>query len=415
MKFNIAFATATALGLIMASGAYADSNTLYITQAGSANVADVHQSAGTGGNNIGSVASPFLQDGNNNKLTETQATGGGFYRGDNDILKGRQVGNNNSFSDYYSNNAGWNRINNVVQHGSSNALSISRDNQLYGTVGTVVQGAEASAPSGGNGNGISISQSTYPYPYGQPVFTGGNTVTLVKQIGSNNAYGYYAGTSISQGGSRNLITEATIEGSNNMPGTTAVQSILQRGTGNGQSASVARTLGSNGNGINVSEIGDWNNFDVRQGLSVYSTGNYATVTQTGNYNSATATQYGSGNNLTVNQKGDSNTSTTLFNGNDNGVGSLTGAAGALAGVTQGVVLQDSTAGLGYNLVDYRVYGNGNLFAFAQIGGHNTIDGNVGTGSHDSSNNQAAVLQTGNYNVTSFSQTGAGGNIVAANQ
>jgi hypothetical protein len=170
--------------------------------------------------------------------------------------------------------------------------------------------------------------------------------------------------------------------------------------------------------MRISEIGDWNNFSIQQGVSVHSTGNYATVDQQGSHNNATATQYGDGNQLVVRQFADGNRSTTNFDGNDNGVGTLSGAAKGLADLntitlTQGTVLQDSTTGASGNIVNYDVFGSRNLFAFAQIGGHNTITGTVGTGAHDSNDNQVAVLQQGNSNTSSFSQTGGFNNLAVS--
>lgn len=424
MKLKIVLSTASALALLTGAAWAGSSNTLYIDQDGTGNTANVQQSFGTGGNDIGSAGSPFLQQGNNNDFRETQATGGGFSNGNNDILKAKQVGNNNVFTSYYSNNAGSNVIKNVLQNGNSNVLAITRNNQRSGTIGTIVQGGNSGDPLGGDNNGISIEQVTYYLPGSLPAFAGGNSIDKVTQIGSNNrGYGYAVyGTTISQGGSLNRVMESSIEGSNNTSSTNPVaQRVYQRGIGNGQIASIARTLGSGGNSINITEVGDQNNFDVRQGVSVASTGNHASVTQTGNDNNARATQYGSFNDVAVIQNGNGNMSTTLFNGDGNGNGNFTPGSYA-AGLTnpnlmQGQVFQDSGALAGStNLVNYTVYGSNNLFAFAQLGGDNTINGKVGTATIDSINNEVSVLQNGSNNVASFSQLGAaGGNNLAVSQ
>jgi hypothetical protein len=99
---------------------------------------------------------------------------------------------------------------------------------------------------------------------------------------------------------------------------------------------------------------------------------------------------------------------------------MSGNAGALvaangSSLSVGNVLQDSSSSLYGNSLSYTVYGSSNLFAFAQIGGNNTITGTVGTGSSDSSGNQVAVLQNGTGNITSFSQTGVGSNNIAVHQ
>jgi hypothetical protein len=429
MKLKLALATATALGLAMGTAWAGSSNTLYISQSGSDNTANVHQSGNStvgSGNDIGKLHAPVVQDGQGNYLKYSND----FYHAgsDNDIVKLQQDGNDNWF-EVRDAGAGNTRINNVLQNGNTNQMTVIRTGEQSSTIDKVLMD--------GHDNTVYVRQLPIYRP-GFPNPAGGhNTISLIKIVGHNNgvpsATGgalYGPGVYIQQtgsgtaGGVYNAIDEVSIEGSNNSPnafGWDTVISVKQEGSYNGRIASIARMKGSNGNGIRISEIGDWNNFDVRQGVSTSSTGNYATVSQIGSYNSATATQYGNGNGLTVNQNGNYNTASTLFTGNDNGVGSfVAGSAaatldGASTDLTQGVVLQNSSAALTGNTLDYNVHGSRNLFAFAQIGGGNTIDGNVGSGSHYSSDNQAAVLQTGSYNTTSFSQTGAGGNTVAVSQ
>lgn len=429
MKLKIALATATALGMTMGMAWAGSSNTLYISQSGSDNTATVHQSGdgiaahAAGGNDIGKLRAPVVQDGQRNYLSYTNERYGAGS--DNDIVKLKQDGSDNYFSATDYNGAAHTRINNVLQDGSNNRTFARRVGEQSSTI-------DRMSMTGSN-NSVWISQGPTIYypPYGPA--GGNNTVSLVKIDGNNNGFQVnngvdagYLGIYIDQqgsstaGGIYNTITEASIEGSNNHVGYgSPVISIKQHGSYNGRTASIARVKGSNGNGIVVAETGDWNNFDVRQGVSASSTGNYATVSQLGSSNSATATQYGNGNSLTVNQNGDSNTSTTLFNGSYNGVNSLSGAAGTLQtasmDLTQGTVFQDSNSALHGNSLSYDVHGSNNSFAFAQIGGSNTIDGSVGTGSHYSSNNQVAVLQSGNSNTSSFSQTGAGGNNLAVSQ
>jgi hypothetical protein len=405
-SFKYMLAGATALGLVMAASAAlaADNNTLYLTQDGAGNVANVQQSAGPGGNNIGTATSPFRQQGDDNSFTETQATGGGFSRGDNDIVKGSQIGDNNRFSDYYSNNAGGNRINNFLQNGDNNVASVSRNASISGIVGTVSEVGDSNFLSiGQTGTGNEVTNATITGDH-----NGASTVNLSNW-----------GTYITQSGSYNLITESSITGSNNNPTIFGpggpVNYINQTGDYNGRTASIARTKGSDGNGISITETGNWNNFNVQQGVSTQSTGNYATVSQTGSYNNATATQFGDFNLLHVNQLGDSNTSTTRFTGDSNGSGTMSGVANALLqggnpNLVQGQVYQDSTGSVYGNNVSYTVNGNSNLFAFAQVGGGNSITGTVG-----SDGNQAAVLQVGNFNTASFTQTGGVGNNIAVHQ
>jgi hypothetical protein len=422
----------SALALLMATGAaYAgSSNTLYIQQSGSLNTANVHQSGAeqynqtSSGNDIGTLSAPVTQSGTDNYLGYDNS---GYGAGsDNDIVKLKQDGNSNYFQVLDSNGAAHTRINNVSQDGTNNEIMVTRAGEQYSTIDRMSMN--------GNNNDVWIRQGPiYRSGTGYGPAGGYNTISLVKVDGHDNGLAatrpndvYSAGIWIEQtgsattGGVYNTITEASIEGSNNPSFFGHAISIYQEGSYNGRTASIARMKGSNGNNIAVSEVGDWNNFDVRQGLSASSTGNSASVAQTGSYNSATATQYGNDNYVAVNQTGNSNISSTLFNGNGNGNGELTGDAGTLAtanpgSLTEGTVLQDSSSALYGNMLDYTVYGSNNLFAFAQIGGNNTITGTVGSGSHDSNGNQVAVLQTGNSNTTSFSQTGAGSNNIAVSQ
>jgi hypothetical protein len=217
------------------------------------------------------------------------------------------------------------------------------------------------------------------------------------------------GTLIGQSGSGNRIAEAKIDGDNNNPTIWdstygPVQQISQIGSGNGSTNSTAITLGSNGNFIHVTENGIGNQFDVRQGTDRSSTDNRVTLLQIGSDNWATVTQ-----------TGNHNTSTLTFNGDSNGFGTTGNFASGFdsRGLTQGTVVQDNT-GAATNLVAYNVLGNGNLFAFKQVGSGNTVDGHVGDASN-SSNNQVAVLQSGNNNTSAFSQTGTGSNNLSVSQ
>jgi hypothetical protein len=272
-------------------------------------------------------------------------------------------------------------------------------------------------------------------------------VSLVSILGDNNgiatgnewAHGDWGAASyIEQLGTNNKITLSSIEGSNNhapnpwAPGAfNRVHEIIQKGSNNGLVASTASTLGSDYNWIKVYEEGSGNNFSVTQGISLDSTHNFATVNQIGNDNGATFSQLGSfntastsqdgnGNLITIQQISDGNTATTSFVGDENGTGSFTGGAvGTLIAahpgkLVQGTIEQDSTGFATGNLVEYDVVGSENLFAFTQEGGNNKIFGGVGDTGDASSFNEAAVLQVGANNTTSFSQMG-GSNILAVAQ
>lgn len=415
MNLKITLATATAMSLLIGAAHANDGNSAYTAQDGNNNSILIQQGAGPGDNDVGLDGAPILQNGNGNKLSETQSTGGGFSRGNNDITAGEQRGDNNSFSSNYSNNAGGNLIGSYLQYGNGNNASIGRNASIDGTVTTIVQGAESAAPAGGNGNFLSISQSGGT----------GNTINTVKQIGSNNGNSmvnrHNRGTQIVQSGSGNTVVEASIEGSGNIaahpsavaplianPGGYATLDIRQLGSGNGSSFATARMIGSGGNQIVIDQVGNSNQFSVEQGNVVTDTGNAARLVQTGSFNEAQIEQGGSYNSAALTFTGDSNGLVGL-----NGVaGSLiSGSGGQLVG---GRALQDSSSALSGNSLTYTVVGNLNKFAFAQIGGGNSITGDVGNlGS--SNGNQVAVLQSGSSNTSVFSQNGGGSNNLAISQ
>jgi hypothetical protein len=421
MKTRLIFATATAVGLALAGQAYAAANTLYIQQTGTGNQADVHQSGSTtvvGSDNvIGTLASPANQNGTNNYLLYTNS---GYGAGiDNDIVKLLQTGTANWAEVHDQNTAAHTRINNILQNGTSNGLMVWRAGDVYSTIDQVLMS--------GTNNKIWISQGfIWHNPPGVTGPAGGhNTVSLASVNGDNNAYAsvpgnpYAASIRIQQtgsptvGGSYNTVTEASIAGSNNASWLYSPIDIYQEGSNNGQTSSIARLKGSVGNFIAIREVGNGNNFSVLQGINASSTGNHATVTQTGSFNSASATQYGDDNRLSVLQNGDFNDTVANFTGSRNGNGLMTGIAAALlpsnANLAVGTIYQDSTGASG-NHVTYNVNGSDNLFAMAQVGGNNTIVGTVG-----SSGNQAAVLQTGNNNLTNFTQTGGNNNAISVSQ
>ncbi len=413
--FKTAFAATTALTLSMGA-AYADSNTLFLDQTGSDNDATIHQSGtashpSAGGNDIGLSGAPVLQNGDGNFLSYTNS---GYASGsDNDIVKLEQNGNENWFQARDSNQATGNRINDVQQDGNINQALVVRAGETGSVVEQIVMD--------GNSNVLVIDQ-------GKAATGGGsNTVTLAKIVGSGNgntnttaayrgAYGNVAGVYVVQKGSTgnpaigNMVQEASIEGNDNRNfsgwGGNAV-SVIQNGSYNGTGFSIARMIGSDGNKIAVQQTGDGNNFAVYQGTVTSDTGNVALVDQIGD-----------GNGVTIDQDGSYNSTTASFTGNDNGVGTMNGVAGNLESsslfLSQGNIFQDSSLALSGNTVSYAVTGNSNLFAFAQIGGGNTIDGQVGTiGS--SNGNQVAVLQNGSGNGTTFTQNGGGNNNLAVSQ
>jgi len=402
----IALTAATAIGLVMAASAHADSNTLYIDQSGDRNTADVHQSGSashpsSGGNDIGLDGAPILQDEDDNYF---QYSNIGYGAGsDNDIIKLEQDGNTNWFRALDNKGSTGNRIEDVLQEGNINQARVFRSNEQGSTVETLSMV--------GNSNVVVITQGSGSGP------AGNNTVTLAKISGDNNGYTHatggalpgQAGINITQFGSDNTVSEASIEGSRNRSWTTgAALSIRQVGLNNGNTASLARMKDSDGNFIHITQNGDENQFDMQQGLSAASTGNEMTLDQTGNRNTSTGvqggdynemvlTQLGDDNGLEVNQLGSTNYASVLIDGNSNGTPQLLTGKAALTGLISGVITQ---AGNG-NEVSLSIDGDNNAFGFQQTGDDNDI-----TGSQVGNGNQAGVSQTSSLNVASFVQNGS---------
>lgn len=416
------FALATTALTIIAGAAYADSNTLFLDQSGSNNVADVDQSHGSGGNDIGLSTGPALQDGDGNKLVYDNTL---YASGsNNDIVSILQDGDDNDmlFRDW--NNAHNNVTSLAKQIGDNNYLRASHNGGDDNVLSSVI--AE------GDSNDITIDQSGKFGEIQSVRITGSNNGNNGSHVNNQNW-----GIRISQGGgNNNIIRDATIEGDNNTglagygyfddPSSSALRGTAMRITQSGNTNDANSTmLGSNGNAILIHQDGDDNIGDVAQGLTVGSTGNAVKMIQTGNtnngsvlqagsYNIAHITQDGSSNFIGANQYGDSNTLMATFVGSGNGIGMMSGVAGDLEGsnmnLAQGTVLQDSSMSMSGNLISYNVNGNNNLFAFAQIGSANLIEGSVG-----SNGNQVAVLQTGSGNGTTFTQNGGSNNNISVTQ
>ncbi|WP_417423699.1 hypothetical protein [Hoeflea sp.] len=418
MKRNyITLAAATAIGLVMSASAYAgNENTLYLDQDGNDNTALVHQSSGGGNNNIGTLADPVTQDGDHNSFRFSNSGSGSGTN--NDIIKAEQTGDDNYFSMSTWNGANNNVVQDAQQVGDLNQMRIGMNGSDTGLVGTILQQ--------GDNNHLVIDQAPI-----SGALSAGNQVRSVTMLGSDNGLApdangaaKRAGTYIKQTGAGNIVQNAYVEGSNNTGAAGSsntyrnVQRIEQWGSNNGLGSSIASTMGSDGNRIWVFEAGNSNNFSIMQGIDSFSTGNYATATQDGDYNDVTVTQYGDGNEIIVDQDGNGNTTTANFVGNGNGVGVLSGNAGMLelahGELTQGTIVQDSSAAISGNSVDYNVTGDSNLFAFAQIGGGNTITGTVGN-LGASNGNQVAIIQSGSSNASTFSQNGGGSNNIAVSQ
>lgn len=375
MKFKIFLATAGSV-LATASALAGSNNVAPVTQTGNLNNALVTQ---TGSNNAaGNPAYPdwvlnqtgnendldILQNGSNNAIGVNSNLGGiGSAYGFLSVPAARWPGSS------------WTRNNGVDQVGAHNKLAITQTNN-YNDIGAIHQKALAGATAltnqltitqtgivgyshqgigdvyqnntGGTANVASISQTGGGYLQG-------NKVYLLTQNGTDN------GTSITQNGLLNIVTDWTQTGTSN------TMSISQGG-GNSNWVGASKQLG---------------------------TANQATVTQTGTGNELVSLNQDNTGSGSLGNK-----ATLTFGGNYNGVGTLSGDAGSL-GLTLATVNQ-----LGdNNLITYSVTGDSNLFAFNQIG-----DNNKSVGTVTGSNNQAAIKQIGSSNNAPFIQSGSSNNV-----
>jgi hypothetical protein len=359
VKIKLAFATATAVGLLMGiDAAAAAGNVSSIYQSGTDNHASISQDDAAndpvwgGGNYAGNptwgvnyVWYTMQQLGNHNNLTVDQ------------------TGSQNSIAQGLSSPDSPN----VRQHGNSNRATITEQSgvqyegnalgSLYqmnnGNQATLTQKSVGAAPSDGVQNAIQevyqngadeISVIQLLNPTAGPTFHKGNLVGLVKQSTTNNT------GNIKQTGTQNLIL------------------------------SVTQQVGSS-NDVTIEQNGRGNRLDS---LAQSGSGNVATVKLLGNYNGA-------------------NSGTTFDHlgqyspfGHGFAVGGFAaGAAGGVGGITASVVTQTGNN----DYLSYTASGNSNAFGFAQLTG----SGNTISGVSDDDANQVAIYQDGSNNWTTFSQ------------
>ncbi|MFI0848842.1 beta strand repeat-containing protein [Mesorhizobium sp. IMUNJ 23232] len=261
--------------------------------------------------------------------------------------------------------------------GDENDVAVDQEGSNTGEVSVI-----------GNLNGVTLDQvssASFGNEAGILVDGDSNTVS-VDQLGSNEA-------------------TVDIEGDQNDV------AVDQEGDMNAGEVFVTGNL----NGVTLDQDGAINSALVE----ISGNGNQFDVDQNGDFNDAVALANGNDNKALIDQIGSVNTVSMTFQGDSNGSGTLTGAAGALVSTSGGQLvagraLQDSSSALSGNSLTYDVVGNLNQFAFAQIGGGNSITGLVGNDGA-SNGNQAAVLQNGSNNVTSFAQNGGGSNNLSVSQ
>jgi hypothetical protein len=286
-----------------------------------------------------------------------------------------------------------NQIMRVEQNGTDNAGSVTQDGRRNFLL---------SLDQLGDGNAATVG--LHGYGNGDPStgLTSTSVTAAAFDVGSHAAVVGLGQATVYQNGTGNTATYSA--------------------TGNSNRYALSQTDDSNGiNGVvsgdnNQAAVSQWGGSSNTADFLQYGNSNDLGIAQDGGSNIATVNVMGNSNALGSDQVGNGNMLTATFTGNSNGVGTF--GAGGVAGIleasstdlTQGNVLQNSTGASLGNDITYDVTGNSNLFAFAQIGGDNSITGTVGSNS-----NQVAVLQTGTGNDTVFTQTGGNNNAIAVSQ
>jgi len=473
MKMKIAFATATALGLLM-STAMADNNKGVVVQGTAASdstgsTASIDQSGGNnnlskltqlgdqnnatvrqfGNNNgagdhvqfSGTDASSnvtgynyITQNGNNNNLEIDQSKNGNYIARDGFL---KQTGNfNDAEITQVGGASSGNRVNKVEQKdatGTASALTNSLDVHQSGAsvigVGSdynyspnLIENVQQTWTGGGSANVLSVTQTG-------AIFNRGNIVKSAVQ----NGFGHQG--TIEQSGLRNRVELLSQSGNSN------TATIILDGDGNGSAASgnvngtfksgrgaeaagaAASTVSQSGsaNAVNYQVLGaDRNQFGFYQdgtgnqatGITITGDANELGVNQTGDRNSLTLSAIsGDENIIGLKQNGSDNVATINVSGNRNvGFNDFTsGPAGNLATSAGLTAGLLVQDGLGNSVSLTVTNGDNNVFASLQDG-----DTNVITATQSGSSNEAAVAQNGNGNAASVSQIG-GSNSVSIQQ
>lgn len=379
----------------------ADRNTLVVVQGGS-----------IGGNTIGSVRqtrtnTPFLNWEHGNSATIRQTSDG------NSLGKLGQEGYRNTVSLVQSNGSG-NHAGTVSQRGAYNriALTFSGANNgtsdfspvlLSGTAAfaNLTQGDVTQAGFGNKLNFV-VTGNRNAFGFNQNGLFGNDIGGYV--TGDHNQFGVY------QYGIFDTATIGVLGSENEVY-------ISQDGWFND---ATAKALGGDDNGLIITQRDDNNSGSI----AVAGGSNLVKLTQNGDSrfgNNASVEIIGSGNHADIDQTksgsgGANNLTLNIFGNDNNNNSSLTAFGGAALTAAQGTDLEPGLirqVGSG-NSITMKVgasgsVATGNVFAFLQDGGYNTIKGSV-----QGNSNQAVVVQSGSGNFTNFSQSGSF-NIIGVNQ
>lgn len=370
MKLKIVFATATAVGLLMASGAaLADSNNATVVQTGDGNTALAQQS------------------GNQNWLgVPNSLTGYGhvIQDGDRNHLSVDQNGNGNTVAHFTGGTIAGFPSGNVLQYGNENSIDINQTDTSNTVWGIKQQSIDGSAAT--------------------------NKLVILQDTGGAGGYSQQTVGYVTQ--TNDLANVTSASESNTVD-------VLQRGSGYGSgNAFRSANQSGHGNSQDIDQLGTKNLIlDVTQNGA----GNQATVFMSGDQNLVAELRQ----DLVGGGAGDVAIVHIVGNRNGTGVGGsytpygaspgsiyttaprlitdpMTGPASTVSGALQGQILQ---TGGSNNYFSYFVTGDYNLYGFNQNGNGNHIGGTVTGDSH-----QAAISEDGDGNIVDFLQTGAGNNM-----
>lgn len=445
MKLKIAFATATALGLLAATAWAGDGNKSYVSQQGDFNKAFINQNAGNN-NQAGSAARTITQVGSTQNIQSTK----------NNELEITQSGNSNSVgldanANSFGNSSGihqrqayggtssyassrnvididqtsdGNRVGAVSQytatHVGDNKLLIVQRGLGNNTVGSVSQYRTqttqnvANIDQAGQNNTIARVEQ-YVNGYGGPAAEQANRF-IVSMTGNNNGNSQLSGAAAASGAQSSTL----IQGSPANPARDNYASQTISGNDNQFGVSqfgVSNTVGNllisgNDNQVGTYQRGNRNTVSLAE---VGGHGNDIGIRQTGDDNLAGTTVDGNDNRLAAKQDGANNVISALVAGNNNGGGLFTDLGASTlasgAGLTSGDLSQIGSN----NNIGLTVSSSQNQFAFLQSNGNGnqlsaTIgggNGNQAVGVQSGSNNTATLNQTGGSNVAVFQQVGSG--------
>lgn len=460
MKLHLAFASATALGLVMATGAFADENEAYLLQDGTGNSASVTQNSNAiAGNQAGTSTDAVNQTGSNNVLVILQS-------GDDGEI-GVRSDTEQYFNPDYPSSGGipqftitYQGVNQTSSGAGSNTATLTQNGN-----GSVIGDLQQTSSGKALGNSATATQTgdnTINHIWQTQNSASVGNVIIATQDGSGNTIDRIDQRGTGTGSSNNSIT-VDISGNNNgtvhLNGLSNFYSSRAWAAGATQSALIQNNYGLNGatlwpevygNVIDLDISGDNNQFGMTQKGTVNTTGtvtisgdnntfgsyqagnnnvigtggiagnfNDVGIYQSGDANTATVDVLigtSDNNGLTIAQVGNNNDANASITGDGNGNASFSGVASTLVAnsngyLSGGVIFQGGTSGNFGNVADLTIVGNNNAFAISSIGNQNQVTGVV----DNSNSNSAAVLQVGNSNVASYSQAGAGSNSVAISQ